>query len=440
MLSPYSNDQSRTATYIAAMESWATDDGGEDRFSLRSALPMADYTKLFSQTWWNSDYRTYGPTAMKMRNGPLRSVMRTHDFSPWLYTNERFGVDASGWIKKVYSRMKVESDNQFLWQYFFYQTIAATETEACERTWFEMQENWYTADKAIWIDRQAVRDKAQVLNAAIDANADCNSNFVVSDAITPPAMEFRQLFAALTHVKSSLGREAAYLQNLAARFLMLEDSPAKDALFQLYAERIRTRVNVLYRRVAIDVMTLITSLNRMLEENPNIRAWLQSSQAISQILSVGADELLAAVRTSHQYLCTVSDVFSDDEARRQVGVGQLGALPSAAGTTLANRIKRIAMRQYHSLKPDDPRKKVADEWSEILRSGDLLRNPAPGTQGAQINQELRNRIQAIDAGVAAHDAAVASSHPDPQGQRQIASSALQNRQPPAGGEFLLPPF
>lgn len=418
------------------MQGWETDGGATERFWVRGAVSMPDYIKFFSEDWWKSDFMAYGPAAMKMRYSPGRAVLRVAGYAPWSYIRERYGEDAGSWMQACYQRLILDTESQFLWLYFFYQTIVTTETQACEAAWFNMQEYWYAADKAVWIDRNSLHEKAFAINTAINANTDRTSNTVHDSTIAPPSKEYRQFFAALWQIRGVLSRDAIYMQNISARYLTLEDGPAKVALFTVYAARIRTRVTDLYMQIATDAMGILTGFSGMLERNPNIRAWVESDPTISQLLTVGISELFTLLRTSHQHLSTVADVFSDDAARREVGVSQLGALPSSAGQTLANRIKRIAMRQYSALPADDPRKKVADDWSDVLRNGDLLRNPAPDTPAARINEQLRNRVRSIDAGVKAHDAAVANSHPDPQGQRQIPSEALLNRQPPAGGKLL----
>lgn len=408
---------------------------------MHGALAMPEYQKLLSQKWWKSDFVTYGPAAMKINNTntSIRAVLNLTVLdvkSVWELAGERYGTDARNWLRVVFRRMKDETENQLLWRYLFYKTIEATEAEACEQVWFEMQEHWDLADIAVWNDRSAVVDRANELQAVLDIVADRTTDTVGDWNSERPVAEFRRLFAALWHVQSVLSREATYQQNVAVRFITLEDRAAKDKLFRLYAGRIRTRVTNLYMRVISDVMQILSELDNMGTTNPNISNWLTSGPDIARMWTQAADELRAKFRINKEYFSGICDVFSADAAQRTSAVDRLGAIPSGAAQTLAERIKRLAMRQYHALAPTDPRRKCADEWNEILTNGDLLRNPETGSPAAQYNQRLRNRIESVDASVAAHELAVANLHPDPQMARQITSSpALMNRQPPPVGKF-----
>lgn len=147
-------------------------------------------------------------------------------------------------------------------------------------------------------------------------------------------------------------------------------------------------------------------------------------------------DVKSKLHTVTQYFWVICDVFSDNPNRRQVGVGQLGAIPSGAARTIAQRLERLAMREYSLLNATNPVRRVADEWLAILNNGDLLRNPGPGTAATQANQQLAARVTNINAAVNAHNLAVQNSHPDPATQRQIAGQALMYQQPPlAPGEY-----
>lgn len=402
---------------------------------------MQEYHKLFSDKWWTSDFVTYGPSAMKINNTntSIRGVLNLtilHVRTVWDLAGKRYGIDARDWLRRVYRRMKDETENQFLWRYLFYQTILATEAEACEQVWFEMQEHWDLADIAVWNDRSAAVGRANELNAALDSISDRTADVVCDQNMPLPVAEFRRLFAALWHVQSVLSREATYQQNVAVRFITLEDRIAKDRLFRLYSTRIRTRVTDLYLRVVHDIIQILDGLNNIGSTNANIKSWLTSAPDIARMCNRDANELRNKLRINSQYFSVVCDVFSTDATQRVSAVDQLGAIPSGAAQTLAERIKHIAMRQYNALAPTDPRRKCADEWNEILRNGDLLRDPAINSPAAHFNQRLRSRIASIDSGVAAHQLAVANSHPDPQMQRRISGcAALTNQQPLIAGEF-----
>lgn len=429
---------------MTAMRAWETDPGSTRRRQIFGAIAMSEYQKLYSQTWWNAYFVTYGSAALKMFNigAPIRSQLdlRTrHVHRLWDFVEKRYGEDAQDWLQTVWLRMKAESANQFLWRYLLYQTIVATETEACERTWFDMQETWDFADLAVWNDRNAAIDSAAALDTALNDASNRDLDAVFFQGAVPPVDGFRKLSASFWHMQSVLTREATYFQNVAAQFLTLNDWDAKDQLYRQYAGRIRTRINLLYMRVITDIIEILDALDKMTTENPRITGWLTKDPDITQIWTRLSTELRGKLNINSQFFGFVLSVFHEDPAQRIYAADQMGAIPSGAARALTNRIKRIAMRQYYALSPTDPRKRVADDWMEVLRSGDLLRNPAPSSPAAQFNQQLRNRVVGIDAGVAAHQQAVANSHPDPQNPRHIGgSTALVNQQAPAAGEFCLP--
>lgn len=162
------------------------------------------------------------------------------------------------------------------------------------------------------------------------------------------------------------------------------------------------------------------------------RAWLCSNKDIAQMWNLDTLDTRSKLQAIARHLQLVCDIYSDDPGRRRVVVDQLGAVPSGAARNQAQRIERLAMRQYGLLGAADPLRRCAAEWMDILRNGDLLRNPDPGTAAAQVNRRLAARTAGIDAAVSAHDLAVRQSHPDTRAQRQIAGQALVNQPPPAG--------
>ncbi|KAJ4406956.1 hypothetical protein N0V82_010023 [Gnomoniopsis sp. IMI 355080] len=429
------------ATYIVAMRGWETDSGFEGRFSVHGALAMSEYQRMYSQRWWDSDFVVYGPAALKMFNtkAPIRGILNLtmlHLKTLWDLVGKRYGDDACDWLRMVWRRVKDATENQFLWRYLLYQTIVSTEAEACEQVWFDLQKHWDLADIAVWNDRSAAISRGAELEAALDMFVDRNTDTVYDWNAERPASEFRRFSAALWHTKSVLSREATYFQNVAVTFIVLDDRAAKDRLFRLYAERLRTRIANLYLRVCNDTSQLLDGLDNMNTTRPNITSWLTSSPDIACIWNRDAVELKETIRIISQYFNVVLGVFSADPAQRTATVDELGAIPSGAAKTLAGRVKRIAMRQYRALSPTDPRKKIADEWSHIMTDGDLLRNPSPNSLASVFNQRLHNGVVNIDAGIAAHQRVVSNAHPDPQMLRQIVDSpALLNQQPRNDGSF-----
>lgn len=423
------------------MRGWETDSGFEGRFSVLGALAMSEYQKMYSQKWWNSDFVSYGPAAMKIFNTklPVRGILNLtilHVRTLWDLAGKRYGNDACDWLRRVWRRMKDDTENQFLWRYLFYQTIVATETDACEQIWFDIQKHWDLADIAVWNDRSAALSRGAELEAALDRSVDRNTDIVYEWNAERPVAEFRRFSAALWHIKSVLSREATYFQNVAVTFINLDDSAAKDKLFRIYAGRLRIRIANLYLRVCNDISQILDGLDNLNTTRPNITSWLTSSPHIACTWTRDTVELREKIRIISQYFNVVAGVFSTDPAQRTATIDQLGAIPSGAAKTLADRVKRIATRQYHALAPTDPRKRIADEWSHILTNGDLLRVPPPNSLAAGFNQRLHNRVLNIDAGIAAHQQMVENDYPDSQTLRQVADSpALLNQQPPCDGEL-----
>lgn len=423
------------------MRGWETDPGSAGRFQVFGGIPMSEYQKLYSQTWWHADFVTYGPAALKMFNigatirGDL-DLRTRHVRRLWEYVGKRYGNDARDWLRLVWIRMKPESANQLLWRYLYYQTVTATEAEACEDTWFQMQNTWDLADVAVWNDRTAAVDSAAALDTALNNVSDRNLDAVFFQGAVPPVDAFRRLSASFWHVQSVLTREATYFQNVAVQFITLEHGAAKDRLFRQYAGRIRARSTQLYMRVITDMIEILDALDSMITDSPRITGWLISDPDIAQIWNRCSTELREKFDTNTRYFGVVLSVFHEDAAQRTSATDQMGAIPSGASQMLTNRLRRMAMRQYHALAPTDPRRRVADDWMAILRHGDLLRNPAPSDLAAQYNQQLQNRVAGINTGVTAHQQAVANSHPDPQDMRQIGhSTALMNQQAPIAGEI-----
>lgn len=381
---------------------------------------MPEFTRLFSQQFWTSQFIAYGPACLKMRKTAVRAVASILDnIEIWPFAKARFGEDAKNWMRVCHTRLTKESENQLLWMWFYYRTAAAVEVETCEQLWFENQKDWRSGDIAVWKDRNAAVAAMDVAYISVASNSDLNSDTVTDPTIPPSSMPFKQLFAALWHVQASLSREATYLQNIAARFITLDDRAARDRLFALHAARIRVRVTGLFRAVLSDIDGLLDGLETLDTDTPTIANWLATAPDIKRIMQTEVPALRSGLQTNLEHFTAVRDVFAADAAQRQLDVDNLDAINSGSRQAVANRLKRIAIRQYTELAVNDPRKRVADEWDSILRNGDLLKNPVPGSAQAQVNQNLRSRVQGINAGVAAQAAALSVSHPDPRANRQI---------------------
>lgn len=417
---------------MAARTGWATDPGAPGRFLLAAPLPRDTYLRFFNQSWWDNDFRTYGVSALKFDSGcplsPLSGTLRTLESFSWALVARRYGDDAREWLSRVWDRMKEESENQILWRYLYYRTVVATEPQACESQWYNEQVSWDEGDLAIWRDWSRLMERLGEMNEAITENADQDAD-IVEDVADPPLDEFRRLFAAVRSMQAALSREATYHQNISARYLTLEESDAKERLWMMYASKIRTRVRDLYIKIAQDLIILLDSFDQVAVRTPNITAWLRTNSDIDRMWTTDAGDLRAKVQRNIQHLQTVCDVFSDDEGRRQIGVDQLGAIPAAAAQNQAQRLRRLAMRQYGRLRATDQRKRCADEWLEILRNGDLLRAPPRNTPAWHFNRRLSARAATIAAAVDEQRRLVQEQHPDPAAARQLAGSALMNQQP-----------
>lgn len=107
---------------------------------------------------------------------------------------------------------------------------------------------------AIWNDYTAAYTILDELIAAIKAELVDPDPATVWNNSANLLLQFRQhiiqAYEAIRHLLSGLTREASYNQNAAARYILLEEGPAKNRLFTLYAGRLQTRMTSLYLLMA----------------------------------------------------------------------------------------------------------------------------------------------------------------------------------------------
>lgn len=126
---------------LIALEGWPTD-GASGRTHLKRAIPRTAYLRLFSQEWWDSDFKTYGPSALKMDQEDTLPGMLELENMPWASVEQRYGRDARSWMSSVWTRVEDETDNQFLWRYLYLRLSVATATQYCEAFWYTEQKQW----------------------------------------------------------------------------------------------------------------------------------------------------------------------------------------------------------------------------------------------------------------------------------------------------------
>lgn len=121
-------------------------------------------------------------------------------------------------------------------------------------------------DLAIWNENTEAMTLLEKLNAAIQIAVNQDTRTFERDP-APLLLHFRQFFGSIRHLVSALDREASYNQNVAARYIILEEGPAKEKLFRLYAERVRKRLTGLY---LLMIRGLVGRLDAFINANDRI--------------------------------------------------------------------------------------------------------------------------------------------------------------------------
>lgn len=190
------------------------------------------------------------------------------------------------------------------------------------------------------------------------------------------------------------------------------------------------RLNEVYIRICDEYVEWFDDLETNIGLTDAHDPWTHRSATFTELLSIGTPSLRAKVTSLKHHFTVVALVFHADPAQRVTVIEQLGTLPSAAAKTAAARLARLARIQYSRLADDDPRKKIADDWNEVLEKGDLLRNPAAGSPAEAVNIQLALRTKVVKNHVEAQKKALSAQFPDAdQAQQHPYGVGLQDGQP-----------
>lgn len=418
---------------IPSLRSWPTipNDTINQRFYLRGPLAAESYLRFFRRAFWETDFLRQGHDALKLTTAPVPALLEWEAFT-WRDVDARYGAAASLWMRYAWVRLKDEADTQLLWIWLYYNTVMRIEAQLVARRWAAARAEWLPADRAAWrvlLGVGAAYDALRAELARRRPRADEEDDPRAWGVAPPPVEAMRALFAALADGVRHFNVEAVFVQNFAAMYVRLEEGPVKQSIFDMYAEKMRTRMELIYIAAIAAFGEILKRLDDMQTQSPRDAQWLYRDEAVVFLLGEVRCDLGFKLLTTVRFFEVVRDIFSDDPRARRVGVEQLAALPSGATRKLARRIERMARFQYGALGPGDARKQVADEWMQILQGGDVLRDPPAGSEAADINARLVARTATIDQHISAQQEALRDQIPDPTGGKVVPESGLQTHQP-----------
>lgn len=248
-------------------------------------------------------------------------------------------------------------------------------------------------------------------------------------------VEVRGFFTAVSHALRYFNMEATWHQNTAAHYLRLNDSPHKQAIWDLYHEKMVTRIDTFYLGV---ISVIVGHLDYFTEDGTaqkrNDLEWLKQDRSIAPLIDMLTEDLDTKLRIAWDFIKQARDIFAD-----QATGTELEALPLVATMSLSARARRMGKAQYSRLAPDDPRRAVADCWAGILRGDDRLRNPAPGTPEAGDNGVLSAIVANVGQQVELQRQTMENIFPDPPSTgRQTPGTGLVNQPPPPTSKYSLP--
>lgn len=408
---------------------WTTiPDTVNQRFYLRGPLAAESYLRFFRKAFWDVDFRRQGHDALKLTTAPVPALLEWESFT-WQDVDARYGSAASLWMRYAWARLRDETDTQLLWIWLYYNTLMRIEAQLIARRWFNARADWLPADRASWRVLLRVGATYKAMEAELAARLPPADQDPLAWGVAPPIEAMRLFFAAVNDAVRHFNVEAVFIQNFAATYVRMEEGPEKQSIFDRYAEKMRTRMEYVYITAILALGNLLMLLDNIQTNSPRDAQWLNCDEGVVFLLTVIRWDLGSRLLVTLRFFEVVRDIFSDDPQRRQVGIQQLDALPSGATKKLARRIERMARIQYNTLDPNDPRKQVADEWMQILQSGDRLRDPPAGSEAANINAQLVARTATIDEHISAQQETLKDQIPDPDGGKVVPESGLQTQQP-----------
>ncbi|KAF3766937.1 hypothetical protein M406DRAFT_69114 [Cryphonectria parasitica EP155] len=407
---------------------WPTAPGTQLRFLIHSPLPTQSYLRYFSQTFWNSEVSRFGAEALKF---PPQLVSGTLDWYvfKWKHVRQHFGQAASEWIKKAWSRLKKTADCQILWRWLYFRTFAAADAQSAHHMWYFSREDWFSVDVSVWGNWKAVERAFDAMQKEIQENAPEDDKNPFTYEVNPPKSEIRAFIQAVTQALAVLNREASFNQIFVLHYQRLEEGPVKEGIFNKYSSSMRRRMLFYSDEVIMAILRCLTFTEQGKIPLQTWK-WLTRDTDISWCFAKQIPDLLSKFRTCWDFYNVTWSLFSQNPRIRQAAQKRrLGAIPSAAVNSMAERLRTVAMHQYFGLHIQDVRRRIADQWKEILEHGEALRNPAPGSQAERINNDCAARNRAIEETLAAEERAIDMKYGDEPEPAEVADAGLQEDQP-----------
>ncbi|CAN8101090.1 unnamed protein product [Discula destructiva] len=409
------------------LRGWSTSLAASSK--INGALPAEKYLRFFHSQFWNVEHRCFGHEALKLGADVISTVHDPRSFSMQHSARDRYGPAAAAWLVAVVSRVVLDGDDEcrVLWQYLLNRLFTACEPQVINQQWYQRRERWYEADYRHWSTRLRVIEAAESAVYQMDVLKPPKS----VDPLTwygPPVKEVRVWLETLSRAVFELNAEVVDCQNMMAQYLRLEDCPEKELIFDKYSADINKRLNEVYVCICATYTSFLDRLDDGMITTPNQAIWINRNPDMVQLLTVERPRLRAKIINIQHHFITAANVFNADPASRVTAISQLRTIPSSGSRTAAGRLQRLANIEYQRLADGDPRKKIAEDWNEIIDKGDSLRDPAQGSPAAAINAQLAARTQAaVDM---QNQGLSAQSPASPQGVHHGSGTGLQSNQPP----------
>lgn len=430
---------------MPALAHWRKDIARPEVFNMLQALPAETYLKLFRRDFWEGSFRAFGHEATKLASEqPLQATISMGiSGSKRNALRQKFGRHAADWISNAHGRLTEETDNEVLWRWLYYRTVHSIEHLGAQDAWARARDYWGSIDLAIWRSARALKSvndevRTIIIDRAPSAGVfDTGPRLITRQRIRSAHSDplevlqfFRDLYAELRSLARDLNREATWNQNMAAAWARLEDVGTQQTMHQVYANKFRARMGLIYIRTVQEMSQLLDSWDF---HNDMTLALLNATDGVREIMDEGRDMLRSQFGALETAFGAAMGIFSDNDGEeRRLALQNLNAIPPGAVKSHAGRIGRMAKLEYSRLPAGSSLKNIADDWMLILQSGGVLTDPAPGSQADAFNQALQSRNRSIDMTIDAQRQAAEAAHPDPQDVVQEQVSSLSQQQPQNG--------
>ncbi|PSR82917.1 hypothetical protein BD289DRAFT_293665 [Coniella lustricola] len=199
-----------------------------------------------------------------------------------------------------------------------------------------------------------------------------------------------------------------------------------------YAPQLRVRMSFYAILVCGNVLSGVRKILELASE----RLWRIYDPEADAILTLTLPDLETKVRTCQEDFCDLADLLRmDPNTHEALATKLFGTLPSGVRRTEELFYQDLALSELVRLAPDDPQRKVAEQWLRILDFSAELKNPPPGSGPANLNDQLAEINTAVAQVVQDEETVLAEQHPDQKESREVENPILVRDQP-APGESL----